>query len=102
MLTLAPAATFAATVRIHVPGVDDVPVNFIFAHKGKSALKDYMARAKGMEDLDAVAEIVTGWDGIEADYSREALAALLDAYPSAAVSILDGYLAEIGKAAAKN
>ena len=102
MLTLAPAATFVATVRVHVPGGDDVPVNFIFAHKGRAALKDFVERAQSSADLDAVAEIVAGWDGVEADYSRDALAALLDAYPSAAVSILEGYLAEIGRAAAKN
>lgn len=101
-LNIAPAATFVAAVRIHVPGGGDVPVNFTFLHKGKTAIKAYIERAKTIDDLDAVAEIVAGWEGVEAEFSREALGQLLDAYPTAAVSILEGYLGEIGKAAAKN
>lgn len=102
MLKLAPEPTFIATVRIHVPGGDDVPVNFVFRHKGKAALRDFMERAKTLDDLDSVGEIVAGWEGVVDPFSREALGSLLDAYPAAALAIIEGYLAEIGKAAAKN
>jgi hypothetical protein len=102
MLTLAPAATFPVSVRIHVPGGDDVPVQFTCSHKGKAALGDFVSRASSMGDLEAVSEIVTGWVGVDAEFDRDNLAAMLDAYPTAAVAILEAYLAEIGKAAAKN
>ena len=102
MLTLAPAATFPVSVRIHVPGGDDVPIIVTCFHKGKAALGDFVSRAATMGDLEAVSEIVTGWEGVEAEFNRDNLAAVLDAYPTAAISILEAYLAEIGKAAAKN
>lgn len=102
MLKISPSPTFTAPVRIHVPGGEDVSVQFVFAHKGRAALQEYMDRARSVPDLDALSEIVTGWSGVDAEFSRDNLGALLDSYPSAAVAILEGYITEIGRAAAKN
>ena len=102
MLKLAPESTFVATVRIHVPGGEAVPVNFRFRHKGKAALKEFIDRAAGLDDVTVLDEIVAGWEGVDTEYCRPALADLLDAYPTSAVAILEGYYTEIGKAAAKN
>jgi hypothetical protein len=102
MLKIAPAPTFVASVAIPVPGGDAQLVNFTFRHMGKAALKAWIEAARERDDIDSIAQIVAGWDGIDAEFSAENLAQLLDAYPSAAVAVLEAYVGELGKAAAKN
>jgi hypothetical protein len=102
MLKIAPSPTFVASVAIPVPGGDAQLVNFTFNHMGKAALKAWIEAARDREDIDSLASIVAGWDGIDAEFSMENLAALLDAYPSAAIAVLESYVGELGKAAAKN
>lgn len=102
MLKIAPSPTFVASVAIPVPGGDAQLVNFTFNHMGKAALKAWIEAAREREDIDSIASIVCGWDGIDAEFSMDNLAALLDAYPSAAVAVLESYVGELGKAAAKN
>ena len=50
----------------------------------------------------AIGEIVAGWEGVDGEYSREALAQLLDNYPRAAASILAGYSSAMFEAKEKN
>ena len=102
MLKLAPEPLFTVSVAIPVPGADDVLVNCTFRHMGVAALRAWSESNAGREDLDVIADVLAGWAGIDAEYSRDTLAALLDAYPGAAVSLATAYRRELVKAAAKN
>ncbi len=96
MFKLQPAPTFRAKVKIPVPGSASVPVEIEFRHKTKSALQAYLERAKTEEnDLASLEEIIVSWSGFEAEYSRELLALLIDAFPGAAVAIAAAYTREL-------
>ena len=102
MFQLDPNPKFSAPVSIPVPGQGEAEITVIFRHKKKSDLQAYLDNAKGRSDLDSCAEIVTGWSGVEADFSAEALAALLDNYHGAGLAILQTYLRELTGQRVKN
>ena len=102
MLKLAPEPTFVAAVVVPVPGGTDELINVTFRHQGKAALKQWIEAASTRDDLDSLSEVIAGWTGVEGEFSRDALAAVLDAYPRAAVAMLEAYVGELGRAAAKN
>ena len=102
MLKLQPEPTFTISVTVPVPGGEDQLINCVFRHKGREALKTWIDAARDRPDADSIGEIMAGWDNVEAEFSAEHLALVLDAYPGAAVAMLEAYVGELGKAAAKN
>lgn len=103
-LTLAPSSTFAAPAQITVPGQSaPVTVTITWQHKGKKALAEWLARLTDVDDIAALSEVIAGWgEEIDAPYSPENLAALLDAYPSAALDLARAYVSAINGERAKN
>ena len=102
MFKLQPNPTFSAKVAIPVAGDVAQEMGVTFAHKGKAEIKAFLDQAAGREDIDSLSEIVVGWDGVDADFSRDNLAILLDAYPGAALALLTAWVEELGKAVQKN
>lgn len=102
MFKLQPNPTFTSKVSISVPGGKAVQVGIVFRHLSRKALKDYFAGLEGRADEDALAEIVTGWEGIDAPYSAENLATLIDNYPGAAMELFDAFRRDLLDAARKN
>ena len=109
MFRINPAPTFDASVRLTVPGQDAPAVlQLTFAHMGRKAAADWIERAKGRSDADVIGEVVRDWKDVQDDagapvpYSREALAALLDAHPAAGMELFDAYLAALSESRAKN
>lgn len=109
MFKLQPDPTFSAKVPLSVPGMEKpLAVTIVFRHKSKTAFQDYLARMPGRADVDNLDEIIVQWagligpDGVEAPYSREALATLLENYPTAPGEIFSAYSAEITQAKRKN
>lgn len=109
-LRLVPATTFVATVHLTVPGEPRrAALTFVFAHKTKRALQDWVRESAGKDDMALLSDVVRGWKvgpvdeaGQPVPYSADALAALLDAYPSAGNEIFEGYLAAYREAKAGN
>lgn len=120
MFKIVPSPTFTVAVPLTVPGQDKpIEVRMTFRHKSRRDLVDYQARAytvaeqsaeSGAEGLyiDYVAEILDAWSGV-ADasgaplpYSRDNLALLLEAYPSAGPQIVRRYTRELADARAGN
>ena len=109
-LRLVPATTFVATVMLTVPGeAKPAALTFVFAHKSKTQLQDWVRASAGRSDPDFLGEVVRGWkvgpvgeDGQPVPYSADALAALLDAYPAAGDEIYSGYMAAYREAKAGN
>lgn len=109
MFRLNPNPTFKAQVALSIPGqATPLEITVEFRHKTATALQDWRSRAKGRTDVDNVAEIIAGWDGVFADdgtpvpYSATALATLLDNYSAAKWELVAAYHAELTEAKQKN
>jgi hypothetical protein len=98
MFKMQPAPTFRAKVKIPVPGEASGVLEVEFRHKTRKALKAYLEGTKDREDLDALEEIIVGWSGAEVEYSREALATLIDNYAGAAAALVGAYAKELADA----
>lgn len=98
---LRPDATFMATVQI--PNGDaPLPLRLRFTRKGKSELSVWMAGSQGRDDAATLAEIIDGWEDVDAAYSAAALAELLESYSGAGMAIFGGYLRALSEAERKN
>lgn len=107
MFTLQPKPTFKASVTIPVPGGSDGKINFIFKHKGKKELQAYFnslgaTEGEAKTDVEALLELVEGWEGVSEKFSAENLELLLDAYPGSALAMYDTYRKELLEGRAKN
>ena len=103
MLKLNPNPTFDAEVRITVPGqVEPESVTLTFAYKSRSELSEYLKGMSGQTDLEALQGVVVGWSGIDAEFSKDALASLIDNYHAAAGDIIAGYVKALAESRAKN
>lgn len=103
MLKLTPSPTFWAKCDISIPGADKpARIEVEFRHLGKEAIKAYFDGLDGKTDNEALAEIITGWKGVDAEYGNDTLAALLDAYPAAALELFSAYKREAIEARIKN
>ena len=94
MFVLQPKPTFKQPVAI--PTTDgDATVMFVVKHKGRKALKAFFDSLGDGEtartDLDALQELVEGWEGVDVPFDAAALDMLLDNYPSAATAIFGAY-----------
>lgn len=109
MFQLDPAPNFPATVLISVPGqAGGTPLLVIFRHKRKTAIADWISRARGRSDVEILSEVIERWDGMhngrgeEVPYSVDALDTLLENYPAAKDDLFQTYLRELTEAKRKN
>lgn len=107
MLKLQPAPTFKARVGIPVPGQDKtVQVMCTFAHMTRDEYAAFSIGegAAARSDVDSIMAILRGWDeaDIDAAFSREAVALLIQQYHGAAFAIAEAYAIELKGARAKN
>ena len=100
MLKIKHDPTFIAKVEIPIPGGSKAEVKIEFKHKTKAELDSFLnsEEAKTRSDLDTMMEVVKGWAGIDAEFSRESMDALLDQYHGAARAIISAYLLELTQA----
>lgn len=104
MFKLQPKPTFWATVSISVPGQDKPSaIQVQFNHLGREAMKIYFDGLQdGQDDAAALLTIVSGWKGVDAEFSPESLATLIDNYPSAAKAMFEAFTRETLEAKSKN
>ena len=102
MFKLCPDPTFWTSVAIPIPGGEPGTIEVECAHMGREAFQAFIEDAKSGDDLTTCAAIVRGWKGIDAEFSAEALAELLDNYPAAAGQIVRAYSEELVGARRKN
>ena len=103
MLKLQPNPTFKTKVSISVAGEarnQDIEVEFKYLSKSK--IKSCFEEIAGKTDSDALFDIVVGWSGVEVAYSKDALAELIDNYPSAAADMFEAFRRELLEAKRKN
>jgi hypothetical protein len=102
MLKLQPNPTFKAKVSISVAGDRNQDIDVEFKYLSKTKIKTYFEDISGKSDADALAEIIVGWSGVEVAYSAEALAELIDNYPSAAADLFEVFRKELMEGKRKN
>lgn len=109
MLKLNPNPTFSATVQLSVPGSDKtIPVKMVFRHRTMKQIIAWFKLQEKRESAEALSELIESWSGITDDegndieFSREALATLLENYQPATNEIIRGYMQELAQSKVKN
>lgn len=89
--------TFKAKVAIPAAGGDPKPITFIFKHRTKTALNEWINSpgVKDLEDVDFLMEVVAGWEDVDAEFSKDSLHTLLENYMGASFAIRDAYLNQL-------
>ncbi|MDH0740222.1 phage tail assembly chaperone [Achromobacter spanius] len=97
---LTPPQTFRATAQIPRPGAESANLQLIFKHKDEEQLKEWLGSAKDAKsDAEWLLGIVDGWEGVNIDFSADAVATLVRNYHAPAVTaIVDKYLSELTEA----
>lgn len=107
MFALQPKPTFKADVTIPSPNGEG-KIKIEFKHMGKKALTEFIENLQPPEgevprpDADVLFEIIADWSGVDAKFSHETLAQLVDNYPSSAKAIFDAYLPAVMDGRVKN
>jgi hypothetical protein len=106
---IVPSPTFRVKVPLTVPGAESRGVVEIeFRHKGRAAFVSWWESMDGRKDAEILAEIIAGWSdviddhGNEVAYSDEALALLVDRFPSSALELQGAYRRALWEAREKN
>jgi len=108
MFKINPNPTFPATVKITVPGGQPTPIEFVFKHKTRAGLAEWMQHMEGKADADLVGEYIAGWSGVFDDagepvpFSVDAVLKVCNGFPAAALEIYAGYIKALTESRAKN
>lgn len=109
MIKLNPNPTFSAPVLLTVPGEPEpVQITMTFRHMAADKVTEWLANNETRPSLDALAEIITGWDGVqdeegnEVSFSSDALSTLLNNYRAATPEIVVAWIREMGASRLKN
>lgn len=86
--------TFRAKVEIPVPGGKPEPIEFIFKHRKKDELREFLETSKDLEDPDYVLQIAMGWE-LSEEFNRENIVRLLQNYHGAGAAISVTYVSEL-------
>lgn len=101
-ITLNPAPTFKAIVRVPVPGHDEpAEVEFVFKHRTKSEYNSFLDQVKDMDDTAAIRSVATGWS-LPDDFTDDNIAAFTEGYIAGGRAVIETYLTELTKARAGN
>jgi len=92
-LVLTANPTFKAKVAIPVPGAGTTDVEFIFKHRTKDQLKEFMDSNDGRSDVEVITDMCSGWDLAE-PFDEENVEKLVQVYVGSAQAIFETYLSE--------
>lgn len=100
MLKIKANPTFKAKVKIPVPGGEKVEIEVEFKHMTRAQLEQFLTGedAKGRKDEETVLAICAGWSGVDAEFSRDALADLFQNFHGSARAIVETYIIELTQA----
>jgi hypothetical protein len=96
-LKLVANPTFKAKVEIPVAGGDPVPVEFIFKHRTKTALEEFVKTRTGKSDAESFMEMVEGWE-LDDPFNKESVELLCDNYIGAGLETYRVYLDQLMQA----
>jgi hypothetical protein len=110
MFKIIASPTFTCAVNISVPGSDKpAQVQVTFKHKTARQLSAWlMSSMERVDDVSYLEEVLTDIkpladaDGKPLDYSRDALATLLDQFPASGPELVQAYRRQLADTRAKN
>ena len=107
MFDATPAPEFTEPVQLSVPGKEACEVVHItYRHKGKTALAKWWAAYLQAPSVQALGEVIAGWDmrraGEPLAYTPAALDALCEDYPAAMGELSDAYMHALVRSRRKN
>jgi len=103
MLKLIPEPKFKADVPLTIPGKPEpVVVSMTFKYMTRQQFISFMEDEKDRLLTDTVGELITGWDGFDAEYSRENLNTFFEHYPNAPIEIWREYNKQLFESRVKN
>ena len=102
-LSLTVAPTFRATVAIPTPGGKPADVEFVFRHRTRDELKEFIDDgASSLEgDVELVMGVASGWE-LDDPFDAQSVEKLTQNYIGSAQAIYGTYLAELTGARVKN
>lgn len=100
MFKLNPNPTFPGTATIAVPGGEAATLKLVFKHKTRDEAKAFFERAAKSDEKESalMLEVIAGWEDVDAPFSEENLALLLQNYHNAPNAIFQAYMAELSTA----
>jgi hypothetical protein len=92
--------TFKAPIEIRRPGDEPMKFTGVFKHRTRDQFDALAkeARENPKADLDAVMDVLVGWEGMVETFSRDAVGELLQNFHDAADLIAATYVRELGAA----
>jgi len=100
-LKLVANPTFRAKVGIPVAGGPEVPIEFVFKHRTKTVLDEWIKSRSDKGDIDSFMEMVEGWD-LEDPFNRENVETLLENYIGTALATYRVYVDQLIQSKLKN
>lgn len=100
-LSLVAKPTFKAKVGIPVSGGDPVDVEFVFKHRTKTALDEFIKSRSEKSDVESFMDMVDGWD-LADEFNAESVELLLENYIGTALATYRKYVDELVQAKLKN
>lgn len=100
-LTIKAAPTFSAKVGIPQAGAEPVEMVFVFKHRTKAELQEFMASREGKPDAESFVSMVESWD-FDEPMTPENVETMLQNYIGAGLAVYVAYIGELTKAKAKN
>jgi bacterioferritin (cytochrome b1) len=97
MFKIIPNPTFVGIAKIAAPGGEVLDLRIVFKHRTVTQLQEFLAEAAKNErsDVDGLLEIVEGWEEVDAPFSREALAQILDNYHDVVTPVMNAFFEAI-------
>lgn len=112
MLKLVPNPTFKGEVLFGLPDGGEAKLKIEFKHMGRKVLTEWIAKFqpkedggtedKPLSDEDAIRDIVVGWEGVDAPFSKDNLEKLVDGYPGFARAAINVYIPALLEGQRKN
>lgn len=107
MFDSTPAPEFTEPVQLSVPGQADCAiVQITYRHKSKTALAQWWAAYLQSPSVQALSDVIAGWDvrraGAPLPYTPAALDVLCEDYPAAMGELSDAYMHALVRSRRKN
>lgn len=93
-LKLSVAPTFKAKVDIPVAGDMPAAVEFVFKHRTRTEMEQFMLERDGKPDIDIVLAMASDWD-LDEPFDKEHVTELLENYMGASLAIYKTYIEQL-------
>lgn len=103
MLKLNLDPTFKSDVQITVPGAaKPVMVGFVFKYMTRDDFTAFIESQKKKKLVETLADVILGWEGFDAEFSKENLDTFFNNYPASPLEVWKKYNDDLFESRVKN